>query len=368
MCDRRSFVRSVSPSDVISCPAISTVPEVGLSRPGEDVHERRLAGAGRPHHGRQLARGDLEGDAAQRVDGGVAVAVAAGQVVRRDHGRRGVPVEDALVGERGLDRCVHVESFRLIWECVHRVALPTAERRPEARFGVVLEDDSRVVRAADAPRRRVSYLRYMIEGRMERVAALLVRPRHRRNRDPRGGRGRLPPGRQRREAHRPDLAVRAVGRGHDPPAARAAAVPVRSPRGGLRHRRRRIRHRTGSSPRTRSATSSAFSPRRFLFGMLFQRDRSPIGLGIALGAAAFVVHNDPTQGLGDFGFIAFVFTIAWLAGLALGSQLTAAAQRDPARRAPRARARGRGARRRRRGAGAHRARAPRRRRATRSAS
>jgi signal transduction histidine kinase len=64
----------------------------------------------------------------------------------------------------------------------------------------------------------------------------------------------------------------------------------------------------------------------FLFGMLFQRDRSLMGLGIALGAAAFVVHNDPTQGLGDFGFIAFVLTIAWLAGLALGSQLTAAAQ------------------------------------------
>src|SRR4051795_4908484 len=50
-----------------------------------------------------------------------------------------------------------------------------------------------------------------------------------------------------------------------------------------------------------------------------------MGLGIGLGAAAFVVHNDPTQGLGDFGFIAFVLTIAWLAGLALGSQLTAAA-------------------------------------------
>ncbi len=51
-----------------------------------------------------------------------------------------------------------------------------------------------------------------------------------------------------------------------------------------------------------------------------------MGLAIALGAAAFVVHNDPTQWLGDFGFIAFVFTIAWLAGLALGSQLSAAAQ------------------------------------------
>jgi signal transduction histidine kinase len=63
----------------------------------------------------------------------------------------------------------------------------------------------------------------------------------------------------------------------------------------------------------------------FLFGMLFQRERSAIGLGIAYAAAAFVVHNDPKQGLGDFFFICFTFTIAWLAGLALGGQLRKAA-------------------------------------------
>jgi signal transduction histidine kinase len=62
-----------------------------------------------------------------------------------------------------------------------------------------------------------------------------------------------------------------------------------------------------------------------LFGMLWERERSLIGLGIALGAAAFVVHNDPKQGIGDFGGIALTFTIAWLAGLALGSQLKTAA-------------------------------------------
>ena len=33
MCSRRSFVRSLSPSVVISVPATSTVPDVGLSRP-----------------------------------------------------------------------------------------------------------------------------------------------------------------------------------------------------------------------------------------------------------------------------------------------------------------------------------------------
>jgi signal transduction histidine kinase len=64
----------------------------------------------------------------------------------------------------------------------------------------------------------------------------------------------------------------------------------------------------------------------FLFGLLWERERSLIGLGIALAAAAFVVHNDPNQNdIGDFGGVALAFTIAWLAGLALGSQLKTAA-------------------------------------------
>ncbi len=63
----------------------------------------------------------------------------------------------------------------------------------------------------------------------------------------------------------------------------------------------------------------------FLFGMLFERERSPIGLAIGLAAAGLVVHNDPKGGLGDFAFICIAFSIAWLAGLALGSQLRTAA-------------------------------------------
>ncbi len=63
----------------------------------------------------------------------------------------------------------------------------------------------------------------------------------------------------------------------------------------------------------------------FLFGMLYERERSPIGLGIGLAAVALVVYNDPRSGFGDFGFISLAFTIAWLAGLALGSQLKTAA-------------------------------------------
>src|SRR5439155_7520595 len=49
-----------------------------LVEPGEDVHQRRLAGARRPHDGGQLAARDLERDAPQGVDLCVALAVATG--------------------------------------------------------------------------------------------------------------------------------------------------------------------------------------------------------------------------------------------------------------------------------------------------
>ena len=56
MWSRRSSVSSVSSSLVMSMPSSSTVPSVGRSRPGEQVHQRGLARARRPHHGGELAR------------------------------------------------------------------------------------------------------------------------------------------------------------------------------------------------------------------------------------------------------------------------------------------------------------------------
>ena len=73
----------------MSVPAISTTPSVGLSRPGEDVHERRLARPRRAHHRGELAGDDVEGDAAEGIDGGVALAVAAGDVAGGDDGGGG---------------------------------------------------------------------------------------------------------------------------------------------------------------------------------------------------------------------------------------------------------------------------------------
>jgi len=60
----------------------------------------------------------------------------------------------------------------------------------------------------------------------------------------------------------------------------------------------------------------------FLMGMLLDRTQSVSGLGIALGAAAIVVHNDPHQSWGDFLFISILFSIVWLAGNALSAKLT----------------------------------------------
>ena len=53
---------------------------------GEDVHQRRLAGARRAHDGGELAAAQVDVGAAQGVDGGVALAVALGDAARGDDG------------------------------------------------------------------------------------------------------------------------------------------------------------------------------------------------------------------------------------------------------------------------------------------
>ena len=77
MCSRRSFVSCVS----FSSPIVGAGdPDVTLGRPveaGEDVHQRRLAGAGRPHHGGELAARHLDRDTLQRMHRRVARSVRA---------------------------------------------------------------------------------------------------------------------------------------------------------------------------------------------------------------------------------------------------------------------------------------------------
>ena len=60
MCSRRVRSAACRRSSRDVDPASETSPDVGLVEPGEDVHERRLAGAGRAHHRGQAALGDVD--------------------------------------------------------------------------------------------------------------------------------------------------------------------------------------------------------------------------------------------------------------------------------------------------------------------
>src|SRR5919197_1327489 len=81
------------------------LPTVGLVEAGEDVHERRLARARRAHDGGQPPGLDLERDAPEGVDRGLARAVVAGHVAG-DHGRV-VTVGPALGFGLSDDLCLH---------------------------------------------------------------------------------------------------------------------------------------------------------------------------------------------------------------------------------------------------------------------
>ena len=88
MCSRRSCVSSPS-SSVVELGAGDRDRARGrLVEPGEHVHQRRLARARRAHHGDELARRTSTLDAAQGVDRGLALAIAARQLAGR-HGDAG---------------------------------------------------------------------------------------------------------------------------------------------------------------------------------------------------------------------------------------------------------------------------------------
>jgi signal transduction histidine kinase len=59
----------------------------------------------------------------------------------------------------------------------------------------------------------------------------------------------------------------------------------------------------------------------FLFGILEDRKQAVVGLAIALGAAGVVTLNDPDQGWSDYAGVVLLFSIAWLAGFAIGRKL-----------------------------------------------
>jgi signal transduction histidine kinase len=55
-----------------------------------------------------------------------------------------------------------------------------------------------------------------------------------------------------------------------------------------------------------------------LFGLIRDRNQAIGGLGLGIGVAAIVSHNDPTGKAGGFALVSLVFTVAWGIGFALG--------------------------------------------------
>src|SRR6266511_3368020 len=76
-----------------------------LVETGQNVHQGRLARARRAHHGGQLPPRDLERDAAERVDCGVALAVAACDVGRGHDRGRPSAILRFLLNDDGLHGC-----------------------------------------------------------------------------------------------------------------------------------------------------------------------------------------------------------------------------------------------------------------------
>ena len=81
---RRSLVRAVSPIAVISWSPIQALPEVGRSRPARMCMRVDLPEPDGPITATSSPSADRERDAAEGVDGGVAVAVAADEVAADD--------------------------------------------------------------------------------------------------------------------------------------------------------------------------------------------------------------------------------------------------------------------------------------------
>ena len=65
---------------------------------GEQVHERRLARAGRPHDGGEAADREVDGHVDEGTHGGVALAERAAQVNGRDNGPSGGPDQADIAG------------------------------------------------------------------------------------------------------------------------------------------------------------------------------------------------------------------------------------------------------------------------------
>ena len=76
----------------------------------------------------------------------------------------------------------------------------------------------------------------------------------------------------------------------------------------------------------------------FLVALLRDRRQAVAGLALVVGTEAIVARTDPQGGIGNFVFIALIFTVVWVVGFALGRKFAEADEaRDRAARAERER-------------------------------
>jgi signal transduction histidine kinase len=76
----------------------------------------------------------------------------------------------------------------------------------------------------------------------------------------------------------------------------------------------------------------------FLVALLRDRRQAVAGLALVVGVEAVVARTDPQGGIGNFVFIALIFTVIWVVGFALGRKFAEADEaRDRAARAERER-------------------------------
>jgi signal transduction histidine kinase len=190
----------------------------------------------------------------------------------------------------------------------------SAIRRPGARFGVVLEDDLRVVLAGDAMRSRLEYFqevrrlwplarRYWFDALVLAAVGVGLAEATLTQDDRRGPQGPL---------------------WFDLLATLAFTLPFFA--------RRRFPFGAPAAAGVAMASSSFVDNRLVphglipilvaisgfvLFGLLRDRSQAVAGLALGVGVSAVIAHNDPFGGTGNFVFVSVAFSIFWTVGFAV---------------------------------------------------
>ena len=320
MCARRSFVSSVSDIVVMSLPAISTVPSVGWSRPASRCISVDLPEPDGPMTATSSPCCTSSETPREGVDGGVARAVAAGQVAGGDDRLQPV-LQHASVGQ--FDCCVLVRQ-----NCGHRVPLfhglggkcVPGTLVQSGRSGIALRLDSassvRMISAYAVGMTRPVPVRVTVvpvQAVFDRIRARalealvltfalasLVEAGLAHGIERRARRGRFGPRAGRCRSWRVD----AIRSGRRSPSAPRWS-PSRSPAG--------LSTNNLTMPFVAAVMASVS------FGLISDRRQSVAGWSAVVAAAA-VVDYQTTAAFSDFFWTTLILTLAWFFGVALGTR------------------------------------------------